>query len=187
LSGPIAAIGNGTELLAEEDQDFAREAVELIGDSARRAGRRLQFYRFAYGFGPTASLAGPMPHELATGFFNATRIACDYALEARSLPLDRQKLGCNLLVLGAEALPRGGQLRLTAGSPGPELEVVGDTAAITPDVLDALQLEIPVGAITSRTIQAYFTGLLARALGCRLIRGRTVAGRFQLSAIVGAA
>src|SRR5215813_6347624 len=58
LSAPIAAINNGVELLTGEDMDpeaspetsFMRDAAALIGDSARRARSRLQFYRFAYGF-----------------------------------------------------------------------------------------------------------------------------------------
>ncbi len=29
LSGPIAAVGNGVELLGEDDPDFAREALTL--------------------------------------------------------------------------------------------------------------------------------------------------------------
>src|SRR5215470_19568661 len=53
LSAPIAAINNGVELLADDDSDpgpnFSHEAATLIGDSARRAASRLQFYRFAYG------------------------------------------------------------------------------------------------------------------------------------------
>jgi histidine phosphotransferase ChpT len=86
LSGPITAINNGVELLAEEDPDpglwpgasFIRDAVALVSQSARCAGSRLQFYRFAYGFGQGA-MAGPPPHELAIGFFDASRIACDCA------------------------------------------------------------------------------------------------------------
>ena len=50
LSGPIGAANNGTESLADEDLDFAHEAVELISASVRQAAGRLQFYRFAYGF-----------------------------------------------------------------------------------------------------------------------------------------
>ena len=120
LSAPIAAISNGLELLAEEDRDpgptsgtsFVREAAALIGDSARRAGRRLQFYRFAYGFGG-GTLAGPAPHELAVSFFAESRIACDYSDNVRNLPPDWQKLACNLLPVGGETLPRGGRLVLT--------------------------------------------------------------------------
>ena len=51
LSGPVAAISNGVELLGEDAPDFSRQAISLVADSARRAANRLQFYRFAYGFG----------------------------------------------------------------------------------------------------------------------------------------
>src|SRR5438046_4424201 len=69
LSGPIAAINNGVELLAEEDSGvgslpspaFLHDAAALVGDSARRARSRLQFYRFAYGFSPGSAIAGPAP------------------------------------------------------------------------------------------------------------------------------
>jgi len=64
LSAPIAAINNGVELLADDDPDpgspprtdFGHEAATLIGDSARRAASRLQFYRFAYGFGRACAM-----------------------------------------------------------------------------------------------------------------------------------
>jgi len=58
LSGPIGAANNGTESLADEDLDFAHEAVELISASVRQAAGRLQFYRFAYGFSGSGAAAG---------------------------------------------------------------------------------------------------------------------------------
>src|SRR5215471_2849316 len=68
LSAPIAAINNGVELLAEEEtvfergMNFSRDAAELISESARRAASRLQFHRFAYGFGRGSMIAGPAPY-----------------------------------------------------------------------------------------------------------------------------
>jgi len=176
LSAPIAAINNGIELLAEEAPDdpgstsgksFARDAAALIGDSARRAGGRLQFYRFAYGFGGSGALAGPAPHDLAVSFFAESRIACDFSDNVRALPPDWQKLACNLLPVGAEALPRGGRLVL---SDDPlNLEAVGEAANLSPELSSALMLTMPVAELTPRTVQAFFAGLLAKALGCRLI------------------
>src|SRR6185312_8882141 len=54
LVSPVGAINNGVELLGEEDPDFVRDAIALIGQSGRKAGQRLQFYRFAYGTAATA-------------------------------------------------------------------------------------------------------------------------------------
>jgi histidine phosphotransferase ChpT len=180
LIGPIAAINNGVELLGDEDPEFLRDAVALVGDSARRAARRLQFYRFAYGFGRVGGITGPPPHELADGFFAATRLACDYREAARALPLDRQKLACNLLLLGAEALPRGGELVLAAGPAGPQLEAAGPGAGLAPQTQAALGLATPVGELTSRTVHAYFTGLLARELGYRAVSLAAEPGRLRL-------
>jgi len=178
LSGPIAAINNGVELLADEPvlardevvEDFVHDAVALVGDSAVRAASRLQFYRFAYGYGHGGSMVGPPPNELASRFFEKTQIACDYGESIQVLPLDWQRLACNLLLTGAEALSRGGNLVLAAAPDGLDLEATGEFAALPPETSAALSLATPVAALTSRSVQAYFTGLLAEVLGCRLIR-----------------
>src|SRR5438477_11405338 len=137
LSGPIAAINNGVELLAEEDASlgsspnpaFVHDAVALVSESARRARCRLQFYRFAYGFSSGSSIAGPAPYEIAIGLVAATNIRADYAAGIRMLSPDWQKLACNLLSVGADALPRGGRLILTDGPLS--LEAVGEPAALS--------------------------------------------------------
>jgi histidine phosphotransferase ChpT len=180
LIGPVAAVANGAELLAEDDADLGCDALALVGESARRAGNRLQFYRFAYGFGGDGSVTGPLPYELAARYFEATRIACDFGKDIRELSLDQQKLGCNLMLVGAEALRRGGCLALDAGPTGPELEVTGEGAGLSREAQAALMLEIPVEALTARSVQAYFAGLLARELGRRLVGTAMEPGKFRL-------
>jgi histidine phosphotransferase ChpT len=188
LSGPIAAINNGIELLCDEDPDlsaltganFLNDAVALVSDSARRARNRLQFYRFAYGFSRLSATTGPAPHELATGLFAASRIVCDYAESVRIMSLHWQKLACNLLPLGADALPRGGRLWLTDDPL--TVEAVGEAAAFAPEARAALMLTTPINELTARTVQAYFAGLLAKALDCRLIAAAEP-GRVRLTAI----
>jgi histidine phosphotransferase ChpT len=168
LIGPVSAIGNGVELLAEEDSEFVREAVALVGDSARKANRQLQFYRFVYGFSG-GGLAGPAPHALAASFFSETSIECDYGAAVRAMPLDRQKLACAMLATAAEGLPRGGRLILNAGALGPEVEAAGEGRGLPPELRAALTLSLSATELTSRTVGAYFAGLLAEALGCRLV------------------
>src|SRR5262249_20691057 len=121
LIGPVSAISNGVELLADEEPEFVRDAIALVGDSARKASRRLQFYRFAYGFSG-GGLAGLAPHQLAAEFFADSAIECDYRPKAQVLPLEQQKLACVMLSLAAEGLPRGGRLVLDAGGAGPQID-----------------------------------------------------------------
>jgi histidine phosphotransferase ChpT len=179
LAGPIAAIGNGAELLGDDDPDFAREAAGLIGDSARTAARRLQLFRFVYGFSQGA-LAGPPPHALATEFFAGSQIACIYPDAMRALPLDAQKLACLLMMIGGENLPRGGTLALAAVPDGLELIGSGEGSGPSPELREALHLATPVEALTARTVGAHFTAKLAESLGWRLT-AVSEAGSFRLA------
>src|ERR1700720_3602453 len=112
LVSPVGAINNGVELLGEEDPDFVRDAIQLIGQSARKASQRLQFYRFAYGtnVGGSASAMPANGRELSLGLFEETKVRCDWLAGAATLPSDWQRLACNMLVLAGEALPRGGSV-----------------------------------------------------------------------------
>lgn len=180
LIGPVAAIANGVELLGEDDPDFVRDAVALVGDSARKASARLQFYRFAYGFGG-GGLTGPAPHQLVAEFFAETAIECDYGADARAMPIQWQKLACTMLAMAAEGLPRGGRLALRAGAGGPQVEASGQGTGPSAEARAALRLEAPVPALTTRIIGAYFAGLIAEAQGLRL-RIADSSGGFELVA-----
>jgi len=167
LIGPISAISNGAELLADEEPEFAREAAALVGDSAKKAIRNLQFYRFAFAF-RGGTLAGPAPHLLAAEFFAQTAIECDYRAEVRDLSLDQQKLACAMLALAGEGLPRGGRLVLSADAAGPQIDATGAGPGLSPEIRAALTLAAPAASLTSRTVGGYFAGLLAEGLGRRL-------------------
>lgn len=183
LIGPVSAIGNGAELLADEEPEFVKDAVALVGESARKANRRLQFYRFAYGF-TGGELAGLPPHRLATGFFEESSITCNYREAVRALALEWQKLACNMLAVAGDALPRGGQLVLDGKAGGLQLEGTGEGAGPSADVRSALALTTPVGELSSRTAGAYFTGLLAARIGGRIVLDAKPRG-FRLSVSAG--
>jgi histidine phosphotransferase ChpT len=178
LAGPIAAVGHGTEVLAD-DENLMCEALRLVTAAAMRAGHRLRFYRFAYGFGSAAVCT---PAELAVHFFETTTISCDYAPAARRLPLAWQKLACNLLLVGADLLPRGGTLAVDAGAGGLVVEAAGAAVVLAPETTAALTLTLPTTALTPLTVQAYFTGLLARVLGCRSLTATAAAAGIRIGA-----
>ncbi len=180
LIGPVAAIGNGVELLLEEPLDPDQEALALVAESARRTSSRLQFYRFAYGFGGEGAAAGPSPSELAASYFETTAISCDCRQGFRTLAPVLQKLGCNLVLVGAEALPRGGRLTVDAAGSGLHLEIAGEAVRLAPEQLEALALATPPEGLTARTVHAYFTGLLAQARGMRLAAVAVGPGRFDI-------
>jgi hypothetical protein len=96
------------------------------------------------------------------------------------LPPDWQKLACNLLSVGADVLPRGGRLVLTDGPLS--LEAVGEPAALSPEAGQALMLATPIADLTARTVQPYYTGLLAKALKRSLI-ATVEPGRVRLGVV----
>lgn len=49
LAGPVGAVNNGAELLAEGGAESMDDAHELISTCAGQAVRRLRFFRLAYG------------------------------------------------------------------------------------------------------------------------------------------
>lgn len=168
LVSPVGAINNGVELLDDDDPDFVRDAIQLIGQSARKAGQRLQFYRFAYGTSGSASGGAASGRDLAQGLLEGGKVRCDWSAEATTLPVHWQRLACNMLVLAADALPRGGTILvrpLRAGASGIEVTAEGEAINLGPDLRAALDAAAPVDQLSSRTVHAYFTQRLAQILG----------------------
>jgi len=164
MVSPVGAIGNGVELLDEDDPEFVREAIALIGQSARTASRRLQFYRFAYGTSPTAS--NVTPRELLLGFLEGGKVAADWEPAVSSLSSEWQRLACNLAVVAAEALPRGGRIAVrSTGAAGVEIEASGETVLVNRDVMAALAGTAKASELTSRTIHGHVTAKFAEQLG----------------------
>ncbi|HTS93011.1 MAG TPA: histidine phosphotransferase family protein [Stellaceae bacterium] len=166
MVSPVGAINNGVELLSEDDPDFVRDAIGLIGQSARSASKRLQFYRFAYGTTPTA--ANATPKELLLGLLEGGKVTADWSESLSLLPPEWLRVACNLAVVAVETLPRGGKilLRPAAGAaPGVSIESLGDTLLINPDIVAALGGAVPAADLTSRTIQAHVTATFAHELG----------------------
>jgi len=189
LVSPIGAINNGVELLDDDDPDFVRDAIKLIGQSARKAGQRLQFYRFAYGTSASASGSSVgSGRELAIGLLEGGKVRCDWSAEAATLPPDWQRLACNMLVLAVEALPRGGTVQvrpLREGASGIEVTAEGEAINLSPEMRAALDPKGGVEQLTSRTVHAYFTAHLALQLGAGLTLAEAEPARALFRAAAG--
>jgi len=182
LISPVGAINNGVELLDEDDPEFVKEAMALIGQSARKAGQRLQFYRFAYG---TAG-AGTTPidgREISAALLDGGKVSCAWTAEAANLAPHWQRLACNLLLLAAEMLPRGGAVRVRPLDGGIEVTAEGETVNITDELRAALEPGMPIDALTPRTVHAYYTARLAQHVGARLALAGSEPGRGVLTAV----
>jgi histidine phosphotransferase ChpT len=172
LISPVAAISNGLEILADEqDADMRAHAMRLIEHSVGQAKARLLFARLAFGAMGSAGAEIDLREvgEVAGEFFKTTKAKLDW--QAPSISVDKEiiRVLLNLAALGADCIPRGGMLtvRLEAVRSGLAGSVTakGLKANLAPDIKEGLGLRTPPEDLTGRTIAPFVTALLARKLG----------------------
>lgn len=169
LISPVGAINNGVELLDEDDPEFVKEAMTLIGQSARKAGQRLQFYRFAYGAaGGASSGAAVDGRALSRGLLEGGKVRCDWPREASDLAPPWQRLACNMLVLALEMLPRGGAVLVRPIERGVAVTAEAETINASAEFQSVLAGEVAIDALTARTVHGFYTMHLAQRMGARL-------------------
>ena len=182
LVGPIGAVNNGLELLADDPQQS--EALGLVGRSARRAASAVQFYRLAYGAG--AGDDDPIVvQRLILDWLSAARIAFSWSddLSFTGLPQGAGKLLLNLIELAGTALPQGGTLTAQSGSGDGvsflAITATGTGATLCDDLRAALAGKTTPDDLTPRTVQAFFTCHLARRMGGDVLLNEAVADHIQ--------
>jgi histidine phosphotransferase ChpT len=171
LISPAGAIVNGLEVLEEsKDEETKTFALNLIKKSARTASARLQFCRIAFGAAGslTAQVDTGDAEQVARGFIEDEKVKLVWNLPRALLPKNRVKLLLNMLVVGGQAIPRGGTLTLDPVGSGEttfRVTAAGLNARVPPAVPGLLAGGSDAETIDAHAIQPYYTGLLARACG----------------------
>ncbi len=174
LISPVMAINNGMELMAEDSGNMADDIRELLTMSAGAAAAKLQFYRIAYGLGGQSAAPVGLAEagRLTRGLVEDGKINVDWPEngEASSVELTREatKLLLNLVLLGIEALPRGGTVKVrvqTAGAAEIVVLALGDNAGLKEESAVAMSADANCEALTARSVQGYFVNSLAHQLG----------------------
>lgn len=175
LTGPIGAVNNGAEFLAEEGFNLQNQAVELITSSAFSAVTRLQFYRVAYGRVKEHGEASLTDSQrLAQDFFAGSKITLvwpDQYADAVgvSLSLRMMRLLFNLLIVMHGALFKGGtvNIRIDQGEGGQkiiEMLVQGDAIKWDSEMQSVLMQPCSLEQVTPKSVQLYLTRTLADEL-----------------------
>ena len=170
LISPVGAIGNGLEVLRDEDdEEMKRHAMTLIEASAQQASARLQFARIAFGAAGSAGaeieLGDAM--SLTENMLAKGKVSLNWKLENKLAPKDVVKLLLNLVLISVDCIPRGGTLTvegdLATGQPY-RVEARGAKARLGQDVRQALFTPLALEALDSRQIQPAFTRMICEAL-----------------------
>lgn len=177
LIGPTSAVNTGLELIGESDPDIVGQAMGLVRTSAAQATGKLEFFRLAFGFGDGGgAITVAQTLALFGQYWPGGRAAVSgderTAHLALALPRPASRLLTNLLMIGADCLPRGGEIDLEFARVDAGLAVVvsatGAQVSISDDRRLALNPTADQNQLTARSVQAFFATKLADILSTRV-------------------
>ncbi len=165
LAGPVSAIANGVEFM-QEVEEGAEDAVELIGDSAKRAASRLQFYRMAYGGAGRATGDENVVRDIARGFVQDGGVILTWPDGAATDLLEREgggKLLLTAIEVARGVLLRGGEVRLSGDEGDVLITAQGPKPTMPEEVRTRLLSRAcqPEDDITARSVHCLYAHLLA--------------------------
>lgn len=172
LISPVGAVNNGVEFLQEDmNGGDTSDAIGLISMSAQSAGARLQAFRLAYGAGGRDTTV--KPSDVHKVFENLVvpegKITQDWNPETLYAGSELEEGFCKLLmctlILGQEALPKGGVIRVTRDGDATIIAGEGNDANIRPQVDKALDRTLDVSVVEPRLVHPYVIGILAAQYG----------------------
>ncbi len=192
LVGPIGAVNAGMELMSDGTGD-ADEAMALVASSGQQLNRRVIFYRLAFGLGAGARASVSDAKMLAEELLSEGSVTLEWpdpSVTGPGKPIcaDGMKLLLNMVLLGVEALPRGGTLAVgvadLAEGTGVAMTASGMGARFRAELRASMGPDVPVGDLSARTVQGYFAARLAERLGTAVETSDNGDDKVQLAAVL---
>jgi len=191
LVGPAGAVHNGMELLQEMGSGDDGGATALVASSIDKMSARLGFYRMAFGLGGLSgrSSAFHESRDLAEGFLAGGRVSLvwpeTFGDGTRDLPVYAAKLLLNMVLVGADAMPRGGAMQVSLAlmgdgngrkGVGMAVDASGEGVGFKEEMRAALSSgrsgNQPASAselgLNAHNVHGYFCQRLAASLGCEV-------------------
>jgi histidine phosphotransferase ChpT len=174
IISPVGAIINGLEVLDEDNGEEMREfAFSLIRKSAGQASAKLQFARLAFGAAGSAGAEIDLAdaEKVTRGYMEGEKAEFAWESPRVLMPKNLVKLLLNLVLLAATAIPRGGLVKvIVEGSAPPRfiLRLTGPSARVPPAFEKLVPGNIEGLAVDAQSVQAYYTGALARVCGMKV-------------------
>jgi len=169
LVGPVGALETGLDLLNDEDNvDMHDDAIELIKVGAVQASAKLQFLRIAFGAGGSAPsiIASDELERLGRGVYPDGKVVFNWNMDVDGLSKPAARILLNLVMLSVQAIPLGGSVTINASQVGETTEIslmcTGNKARLDPAIAKTLAGGAPEDGFSGRTIQPFYTGMIAR-------------------------
>lgn len=172
LVSPVGALSAALEVFSDDDNmDMRDDALELIKLSAGQASAKLQFLRLAFGAGGSAPgiIGSDELKKLSLGVFEDGKVNINWDVEADGLDKPSARILLNLVMLGMQTIPRGGEMVVKAvrETTNTRMDVIctGMKARLDPTVVKTLAGGAPEDGFDGRSIQPFYTGMIARENG----------------------
>ncbi|PHR92376.1 MAG: hypothetical protein COA69_08335 [Robiginitomaculum sp.] len=172
LVSPVGALGAALEVFEDDDNlDMRDDAMDLIKLSAGQASAKLQFLRLAFGAGGSAPgiVATEELKKLSLGVYGDAKATIDWQVEEDGLDKPSSRLLLNLIMLAVMAVPRGGDIVITAKCEDEQTQLklvcTGPKARLNPSVVLTLAGGAPEEGFDGRNIQPFYSGMIAREAG----------------------
>lgn len=170
LIGPAGAVLNGVELLSEDSGNIDDEVIELIHHSAMETTRRLKYFRISLGL-PAAGQSLASTRDIADEYFAVSKITLEWSdgFMASTTPAALIPIMLNLILCGAEALPRGGRIAIDGAPEGDgfalHIKASGEVIKADDDALTNLSGGGDLATIEARGVAPYMAARMVSAAG----------------------
>ncbi|MCH7944344.1 MAG: hypothetical protein IIB67_14105 [Proteobacteria bacterium] len=173
LIGPAGAVVNGIELLSDSPGNVDNEVLELIRHSASETTRRLKYFRVALGI-PADDLSLAATRAIADDYFATSKIALEWSDSIMETPTPTRLVPIilNLVLCGAESLPRGGRIAIDGAPVGGGfrllIEAAGETIKADDNALLSLSGNRDLSTLDARGLAPYMAARLVSAAGGKI-------------------
>ena len=173
LIGPAGAVVNGIELLSDSPGNVDNEVLELIRHSASETTRRLKYFRVALGI-PADDLSLAATRAIADDYFATSKIALEWSDSIMETPTPTRLVPIilNLVLCGAESLPRGGRIAIDGAPVGGGfrllIEAAGATIKADDNALLSLSGNRDLSTLDARGLAPYMAARLVSAAGGKI-------------------
>jgi len=175
LINPVGALGNAFEVLDDESNSgMFDDAMELLRTSSRKIDGKLRYLRLAFGAGGSAPgvIALEEIKSLADGMFLDSKAELVWQCETDAVEKNAARLVMNLVMLAQQAAFRGGEVKVSISEAVGEMTIsviaTGRRAALDAANIAALKGKAPAEGFDGRSIQPFYTGMIARELKGRV-------------------
>jgi len=171
LISPIGALGTAIEVLDDDSNtDMHEDAMGLVRLSSKQAGAKLRFLRLAFGAGGSAPgiIGVEELKTLTSDMYEGGKATISWGDCVDGLEKSTARLLLNLTMLAVQAVPRGGDVVISATETGGattlNLAATGPKSRLDANVEKTLAGKAPEDGFDGRTIQPFYAGMMAREL-----------------------